>query len=329
METHESIRKLFQLYIGKHFSKTGKVLFGKWFRAEQNQEIKENLLWQYWKTTEGKVSMATWNDWDRLQSQLYTSANLDKHVQLNWLKYVAVIILFIVSVGGTYWLTAQYLLLQSIEMAELFVPYGETREFLLPDSSHIWVNAGSTVLYPTDFSKMDSRTIYLTGEASFKVYKNKKKPFIVKTSSVEVQALGTVFSVKSYADEDNTTTTLEEGSVKVSLRKDKELSYILKPCDQLVYQHQNHRVQKSQIDLSLYRMMREGYLIFEDVPFKQLVSTLEKKYGVTFQYNSTIYGNDLYHVKFSPEETIEDVMEILHQLMGIRYIITGNSIIVK
>lgn len=44
MEAHESIKKLFQLYVGKNFSKAGKVLFGRWLRAEQNQEIKENLL---------------------------------------------------------------------------------------------------------------------------------------------------------------------------------------------------------------------------------------------------------------------------------------------
>jgi hypothetical protein len=75
--------------------------------------------------------------------------------------------------------------------------------------------------------------------------------------------------------------------------------------------------------------MRKGYLIFENVPFKQLAKELEKKYGVTFLYNSTRYENDLYCIKFAPDETIEDVMEILHQLMNIQYTIKGNHIIVK
>lgn len=60
-----------------------------------------------------------------------------------------------------------------------------------------------------------------------------------------------------------------------------------------------------------------------------MILTLEKKYGVTFQYNATRYGTDLYNVKFGPDEKIEDVMEILHQLIGIQYIIKGKSIIVK
>lgn len=329
MEAHESIKKLFQLYVGKNFSKAGKVLFGRWLRAEQNQEIKENLLQQHWETTEGEISADTWKDWNLLQSQLNASLLQKKQIQLVWLKYAAVVTLFLVSVGGTYWTTKQRTLRQSAEMAELFVPYGETREILLPDSSRIWVNAGSTILYPKDFQKMDSRTIYLTGEASFQVYKNKEKPFIVKTSCVDIQALGTIFTVKSYAGEDYTTTTLEEGSVKVSLKDGIAQSYILKPSEQLIYSHENHSVQRNSVDLSLYKMTREGYLIFEDVPFLQLISTLEKKYKVTFQYNATRYGNDLYHVKFAPNETIEDVMEILHQLMGVDYAIKGNNIIVK
>ncbi len=104
---------------------------------------------------------------------------------------------------------------------------------------------------------------------------------------------------------------------------------MLKPSEQLVYSHVDHSVQRNRVDMSLFKMKREGYLIFEGVPFRQLVSTLEKKYGVTFQYNANRYGNDLYHVKFAPDETIGDVMEILHQLMGIRYAIKENNIIVK
>ena len=55
MDAHESIKKLFQLYVGKRFSKVGKALFGKWLRAEQDQEIKEHLLRQHWETVTGEI----------------------------------------------------------------------------------------------------------------------------------------------------------------------------------------------------------------------------------------------------------------------------------
>ena len=73
MDAHESIKKLFQLYVGKRFSKVGKALFGKWLRAEQDQEIKEHLLRQHWETVTGEISADTWEDWKRLRSQLDTS----------------------------------------------------------------------------------------------------------------------------------------------------------------------------------------------------------------------------------------------------------------
>lgn len=329
METHESIKRIFQLYIGKHFTRMGRAIFGKWLRAQQDQVEKEEMLYQYWEASEGEISADTWYEWNRLQGRIGILFKQNRRPWIGWMKYAAVVALFLMTAGGTYWFTMEYALRRPTEMAEIFVPYGETRELVLPDSSQVWVNAGSTLVYPSDFSKMDSRTVYLTGEASFHVSKNKEKPFIVKTAGLDVQALGTVFTVKSYAGEDCTTATLEEGSVKVSLKEGDGRSYILKPSDQLVYSHTDGGVRMNRVDIALYKMARKGYLIFEDVSFEQMILTLEKKYGVTFQYNATRYRNDLYNVKFAPNETIENVMEILHQLIGIQYIIREKNVIVK
>lgn len=329
METHESIKRIFQLYVGKHFTRAGRAVFGKWLRAQQDQVEKEEMLQQCWEASEGEISADTWNEWNRLQEQLGISFKRNGRFGVRWMRYAAVVALFLVTAGGTYWATVQYTLHQPTVMSEMFVPYGETRELVLPDNSRVWVNAGSTLVYPSDFSQMDSRTVYLTGEASFHVSKNKKKPFIVKTAGLDVQALGTVFTVKSYAGEDFTEATLEEGSVKVSLKEGDNRSYILEPSDQLVYSHADGGVRMNRVDIALYKMARKGYLIFENVSFEQMILMLEKKYGVTFQYNATRYGNDLYNVKFAPDETIENVMEILHQLIGIQYIINEKNVIVK
>lgn len=59
-------------------------------------------------------------------------------------------------------------------MAELFVPYGESRQVILPDGSQVWVDAGSLLVYPKDFTDTETRTVYLTGEASFTVRKTRK-----------------------------------------------------------------------------------------------------------------------------------------------------------
>lgn len=242
-------------------------------------------------------------------------------VWMRWMRYAAVVAWLVTAVGGTYWATRKWTLQQSAEMCEMFVPYGDASAFVLPDSSRVWVNAGSTLLYPTNFKQLNSRTVYLTGEASFFVSKDKEKPFIVKTSGLDVQALGTVFTVKSYAWEDCILATLEEGSVKVSVGNNSGQSYVLKPGEQLVYSHADNSVRIHQVDLSSFRMTRKGYLVFENATFEEMIRTLERKYGVIFQCNVTRYGAGLYNVKFAPDEDIREVMEILRQLIGIKYII--------
>ena len=132
-----------------------------------------------------------------------------------WIKYAAVIALMLLTGAATFFVTDRLQPVRHVEMAELFVPYGESRQVILPDGSQVWVDAGSLLVYPKDFTDTETRTVYLTGEASFTVRKNTEKPFIVKTTYLDVQALGTVFTVASYPADSCTSTILEEGSVKV------------------------------------------------------------------------------------------------------------------
>ena len=81
-------------------------------------------------------------------------------------------------------------MLQSVIAQELSVPAGQRAHILLPDGSKVWVNAGSTLSYPSLFS--DERRVKLIGEAFFEVAKG-DKPFIVSTGKVDVKALGTQF----------------------------------------------------------------------------------------------------------------------------------------
>lgn len=79
-------------------------------------------------------------------------------------------------------------------------------------------------------------------------------------------------------------------------------------------------IQKSSVSL---------YLIFENVSFNQLMASLERKFNVTIHYNSQKYANEYYNVKFSPDETIEDVLNILQQLVGIQYKVNGRTVFIN
>ncbi|MBS1598432.1 MAG: FecR family protein [Bacteroidetes bacterium] len=108
-------------------------------------------------------------------------------------------------------------------------PFGGQIQIELSDGTKVWLNAGSSLKYPTAFAT-DKRSVELEyGEAYFEVSKNPKKPFSVMVKGMNVEVLGTHFNVNSYGDEPSINTTLFEGSVKV--QKESQ-SLLLKPSQQ-------------------------------------------------------------------------------------------------
>ena len=96
----------------------------------------------------------------------------------------------------------------------LTTPRGRQYQLVLPDGTAVWLNAASSITYPTAFAGAQ-RNVTITGEAYFEVAKDKSKPFHVKTNGIEVEVLGTHFNINAYGDAGSIKTTLLEGSVKV------------------------------------------------------------------------------------------------------------------
>lgn len=332
MSRNNLIKSILDLYFGKQFSRYGRILFGRWLKSESDSLQKWEAVHDLWLDTNAVPTEETRRDWEELRGRL-PMERTRKRKELSWyrisLKYAAVILLMLLTAATTYLLTSRRTAMDVPEMTCLSVPYGEREQVALPDGSVAWVDAGSSLIYPKDFSRVKNRTIYLSGKASFSVTKNPEQPFIVKTSFIDVQALGTVFTVEAYSEDSLTTATLEEGSILVSASRQTFAPTILQPNQQLVYSHKAHSMVVQDIDASLYNKEKEGYLIFEHASFDRLMSVLERRFNVSIEYNSQKYGNDHYNVKFSPDETLEGVLGVLHELIGIRYTIRKGRVFIN
>ena len=131
---------------------------------------------------------------------------------------------------------------------ETFSPVGSQTKIILPDSTVVWINSGSSLKYNQAFGKKD-RVVALTGEGYFEVTKDKSKPFIVHTDSLNVKVLGTVFNVRAYNDDANVIVNLIEGSVNVSLPKMESAGYFsMKPNEKLVFNKQTKKIESSNVD---------------------------------------------------------------------------------
>lgn len=178
-------------------------------------------------------------------------------------------------------------------MNTLSTSKGEQYQVILPDSTKVWLNAASSINYPTSFVGLTHRTVILTGEAYFEVAKDKKRPFIVKTSRQKIQVLGTHFNVNSYKEETATTTTLLEGRVSVrptsSLRAKQSNpgpASILNPGEQAVSNNNVQiAVQKANIESVLD--WHRGDFVFNDDDFRATMRKIARWYDVDVVFDSS------------------------------------------
>jgi len=110
---------------------------------------------------------------------------------------------------------------------------GSKSNVQLPDGTVAWLNADSKLIYDENFSG-DYREVSLQGEAYFDVVKDKTRPFIIHTKTIDIKVLGTAFNVRAYETENNTETSLFRGSVEVTLHNSPEKKIVLKPNEKLM-----------------------------------------------------------------------------------------------
>lgn len=212
------------------------------------------------------------------------------------------------------------------EIVEYIVPDGEMKQVFLPDGSEVWLNAGSMLLYSDDFSG-SSRRLFLSGEAIFRVEKDPDHPFIVKTQYMEIEALGTTFNVKSYPDAGTMAVTLEEGSVRVDVTGKVNVSEVINPNEQLIYDHRQGKTSRLQVDAELVSKWKEGYLVFEEASFEEIIRTVERRFNVTVYYDVRKYGGGRFSVKYTPYENVRQVLTILETLNpGLKWTIKDDTI---
>ncbi|HSV11029.1 MAG TPA: FecR family protein, partial [Hanamia sp.] len=141
----------------------------------------------------------------------------------------------------------------------LTTPRGGQYQLVLPDGSKVWLNASSSIHFPTAFTG-NHRDVELTGEAYFEVAKNKEKPFHVNVNGMQVEVLGTHFNVNAYTDEGTIETSLLEGSVKI---KRGAASSLLKPGEQGVLDENANKIEIKKTDMNEVMAWKNGLFQFD------------------------------------------------------------------
>lgn len=202
-------------------------------------------------------------------------------------------------------------------------PNGGQYQLVLADGTKVWLNAASSLRFPTQFIGKD-RTVELTGEAYFEVAKNKAKPFNVKTSTQTTQVLGTHFDINSYSNETSVKTTLLEGSVKVLSATG---NVIISPGQQAVLSNNNNSLTVNNgVDINEVIAWKNGMFQFDDADIQTIMRQVARWYDIDAEFKGQI-PNYTYHGKISRNSNASQVLRILG-LSGINFTIEGRKIIV-
>lgn len=201
------------------------------------------------------------------------------------------------------------------------IPRGGQYSLTLPDGSKVWLNAATSLRFPTQLNGKE-RVVELNGEAYFEVAKS-KQPFFVKVKDMQVEVLGTHFNVMAYADEANINTTLLEGKVKLSSSTD---DVILKPGQQgLFTPAAGFKVRTADTDQAL--AWKNGYFNFNDEELTSIMRKISRWYNVDIEYNSR-NSKLSYAGVISRFKNVSDVLDMLSLTGTVQFKITDRRITV-
>ncbi len=210
----------------------------------------------------------------------------------------------------------------SLQYNTIATPRGGQYQVVLPDGTKAWLNASSSLKYPTAFTGKN-RTVVLTGEGYFEVAKNEQQPFLVQVQGVNVEVLGTHFNIMAYPDENAIKTTLLEGAVKVSKGG---ASALLAPGQQASIGQDGARFITKTVDVEEDIAWKNGYIQFSDATLPAIMRQVSRWYDVEVSYANAIPQKE-FAGKVPRTVPLSQLLNML-QYTGLQFKVEGNRITV-
>lgn len=205
----------------------------------------------------------------------------------------------------------------------LNIPRGAEYELVLPDGSKVWLNAASSLKFPTRFIEKE-RTVYLSGEAYFEIAKNAAQPFkVVTLENMEVEVIGTHFNVMAYTDEEFIKTTLAEG--KVNIRNGNVVTPLV-PMQQAALRKNTRQLDVKKVDIDKEIAWRKGMIEFNDDNLPYIMRQLSRWYDVDVSFEGNIPEGG-YNGSIPRKATLSEVMQIL-KIAGVNYRLDNRTVVI-
>ncbi len=285
-------KEIIKKYISGYASDKEKEQILIWAKADK-ENMKELL------SLRKLYDITIWNRDIEIKEKRYTFKN--KRLIIYRIASIAAILILLFQMG---YIVTNKKQIPEIVMQTINVPAGQRVELILSDGTSVWLNAGSTFSFPTNFA-LSSREVTLDGEGYFNVKKDENKTFIVKTSSYNVKVHGTEFNIHAYSKSPLFEVSLLNGKVDV-YSQDEKVS--LEPNTR-TYLHKN-KLMKDHIGNYDNFLWKDGLIFFDDEPVESMVEKLELYFDTRIIVENNSFYSRKYTGKFRMKDGIEHILKV-------------------
>jgi ferric-dicitrate binding protein FerR (iron transport regulator) len=289
---------------------------------------------------------------EQVSNRLKTSRRIGLYKKIDIFIRIAAVLVILIGIGHLFTKPIDKSIQSDPSVFEIISPRGSKTQVLLPDGSKVWLNSESKIRYFNNYNQ-SGREVILEGEGYFEVKKNPDKPFVVTASDIRIKALGTIFNIKAYPEENTIETTLVEGRLEVESGASGKVNKLvtLEPNQKVTFFNKNEVVEeqknieenqkvenappvkavmdkiisKEKVDPSLITSWKNNILYFDNENFQDLAFKLERRFGVTIHFENESLKQLRFTGKFR-DTIIEQVLEALQFASPFYYRFDDNNI---
>ncbi|TDO23603.1 FecR family protein [Sediminibacterium goheungense] len=206
-------------------------------------------------------------------------------------------------------------------------PRGGEYQVTLSDGTKVWLNAASSIRFPTAFRGAD-RQVQITGEVYFEVAHNETQPFKVTAGKSAIEVLGTHFNVNAYDDEVQVRTSLLEGSVKIAVidQPDQQQMKILKPGQQARMTRSGRISVVNNIDTEEIMAWKNGLFVFKSTDLRSIMRQIARWYDIDIEYKDNVGMQ--FTGQITRNNNVSKVLEMLELTEEVKFRVAGKKVIV-
>lgn len=318
MNTREQIEELITGYLSGNTKKEDTERLVAWIKESPDNLMHYQRLKNIWQVAHpafgaDTIDVASANE--KMMRQIDPVKWYESRFVRYWQYAAAILLLPLVIFSSYLFISNQRTEYAQVTYQEIFAPYGTHSRVNLPDGSLVWLNAGSSLRYPTAFDR-DKRQVELSGEAYFEVESDPEHPFIVQTDRVEVSAVGTAFNVEAYRDDSIVAVTMATGKVNVSLGKQQVFSLV--SGERMGYNVNTSSCRIERIDPYKWYAWKDGAMVFRDDPLEYVFKKIGQTFNVDIVLKDTAIAHQPYRATFQ-QESLDEILRLLQLTAPIHY----------